>query len=238
MLSSSNAIVKQHREIIANQRRREILDNSARLFVLKGYDRTTVDKVAQDCGISKGLLYNYFRSKEDILNTIAQHMLDSHTDVLRRIEGLNQQPYHRDYISDIMSVIDWLCQHQSHLPRYTMVMHDERNRIDRDMQRQFIELGIRCTAAIEKLVVDGIEAGKFNTKNPRLAAVTIIFTAQEWVYRWILLRTHYTFEEFLQFHKENMLKTLGVSNSIILAGLRNARPTIHTPSPVSVPSAR
>jgi hypothetical protein len=80
-----------------------------------------------------------------------------------------------------------------------------------------MELGQRCAAGIQKLVEKGVAAGILDTRQPRLAAVTIVFAAQEWVYRWILLRDYYTFEEFLEFHKENMLRMLGVKPDVIEA---------------------
>lgn len=48
-------------------RRRSILDQSARLFAEKGFDGVSAGDLAKACGMSKGLLYYYYESKEEIL---------------------------------------------------------------------------------------------------------------------------------------------------------------------------
>lgn len=50
--------------------RARIVAAASRLFVAKGYRRTTMDDVAQALGVSKGALYLYYRSKVDLLRAI------------------------------------------------------------------------------------------------------------------------------------------------------------------------
>jgi len=47
-----------------------ILDTSLELFANEGYYPTSISSIAKAAGISKGLIYNYFDSKEDIIRTI------------------------------------------------------------------------------------------------------------------------------------------------------------------------
>lgn len=51
--------------------RRGILEVAAALFASKGYLGTSVNEVAEACGITKPTLYHYFRDKEDLLLQIA-----------------------------------------------------------------------------------------------------------------------------------------------------------------------
>lgn len=46
--------------------REEILKESAKLFKLKGYYNTTMSDIASACGLLKGSIYHYFKSKDDI----------------------------------------------------------------------------------------------------------------------------------------------------------------------------
>lgn len=50
--------------------RSRILAAAQRLFLTKGFRRTTMDDVAVALGVSKGALYLYFRSKVDLLRAI------------------------------------------------------------------------------------------------------------------------------------------------------------------------
>lgn len=49
-----------------DERRQEILDAAIRVFATKGYDKTSISDIAKESGISQGLCYRYFTSKEMI----------------------------------------------------------------------------------------------------------------------------------------------------------------------------
>src|SRR5215475_13339333 len=52
-------------------RRAEFIDCAQRLFLGKGYERTTINDVIAAAGVSKGAFYHHFRAKEDLLEAIA-----------------------------------------------------------------------------------------------------------------------------------------------------------------------
>ncbi len=62
---------KQYREI-REKTRKNILSSALRLFSIKGYHGTSVSDIAKEAGISKGLAYNYFKSKQHIVEAIFQ----------------------------------------------------------------------------------------------------------------------------------------------------------------------
>ena len=51
-------------------RRRDLLDAAARVFARKGFHASRVGDIAEEAGVAHGLLYHYFRSKEEVLETI------------------------------------------------------------------------------------------------------------------------------------------------------------------------
>ncbi|HHX37067.1 MAG TPA: TetR/AcrR family transcriptional regulator [Clostridiaceae bacterium] len=61
------AMSEEKRNKIAKQRRKQILEAALQLFLEYGYTNTTVQDIADKAGISKGLIYRYFDSKNDIL---------------------------------------------------------------------------------------------------------------------------------------------------------------------------
>jgi AcrR family transcriptional regulator len=68
-------------------RRRELLDAAVRVFAREGFHSARVGDIAEEAGVAHGLLYHYFRSKEDVLETIFREtwqLLVSDTD---RIAG-------------------------------------------------------------------------------------------------------------------------------------------------------
>jgi AcrR family transcriptional regulator len=51
-------------------RRQELLDAAVRVFARKGFRAARVDDIAEEAGAAHGLLYHYFRSKDEVLDTI------------------------------------------------------------------------------------------------------------------------------------------------------------------------
>ncbi len=68
-------------EEIRETRKQQIMDVALKLFATRGYDSTSISTIAEEANISKGLLYNYFESKEDLLiqlvNEGFQDMIDA-----------------------------------------------------------------------------------------------------------------------------------------------------------------
>ncbi|HPT33192.1 MAG: helix-turn-helix domain-containing protein [Dethiobacteria bacterium] len=54
-----------------------IINASIKLFSQKGYDATRVNEIADEAGVTKALIYYYFKSKEEILDHLVQSLLDS-----------------------------------------------------------------------------------------------------------------------------------------------------------------
>lgn len=53
------------------QRRNAILDAAKKILLSKGYEKATMDNIAQEANLSRGLLYVYFNDKDDILMGLA-----------------------------------------------------------------------------------------------------------------------------------------------------------------------
>jgi AcrR family transcriptional regulator len=60
----------------AERRRQRILDAAARCFGENGFTKTTVEEIAGNAGVSKGLVYGYFRSKDDLLDIVLDRTLE------------------------------------------------------------------------------------------------------------------------------------------------------------------
>lgn len=58
-------------------RKSELLDAAQKLFVEKGYAKTTVTDILNVYGLSKGIFYYYFKSKEEVMDAIIQRITDS-----------------------------------------------------------------------------------------------------------------------------------------------------------------
>lgn len=66
----------QQFEGIREERKALIMLTALGLFAKNGFHGTTISSIARKAGISKGLLYNYFENKNDLIKTIIYSGLD------------------------------------------------------------------------------------------------------------------------------------------------------------------
>lgn len=57
---------------VVEDRREQIIDAAMRVFAQKGFARATNKDIAKEAGITAGLIYHYFASKEDLLTTVVE----------------------------------------------------------------------------------------------------------------------------------------------------------------------
>lgn len=62
-------------EQLKKERKEQIILAALHLFGDKGYQNTSISAIAKKAKLSKGLLYNYFASKEDLLNEVVVYAL-------------------------------------------------------------------------------------------------------------------------------------------------------------------
>ena len=63
-------------KIIREERRSHILKVALNIFGDEGYHASSINRIAKEANISKGLIYTYFESKEDLLKTLIFDLTD------------------------------------------------------------------------------------------------------------------------------------------------------------------
>ena len=69
-----------------------ILDAAVRVFATKGYHTCRVGDIAEEAGIAHGLLYHYFESKEEVLQTVFRENWSQLLEAFTRIEASDEPP--------------------------------------------------------------------------------------------------------------------------------------------------
>lgn len=78
---------KQQFANLRTERRQEILNAALKVFANHGYHSASVSMVAKEAGVSKGLMYNYFESKEAVLLTLVNDLFDHVVELMRIVPG-------------------------------------------------------------------------------------------------------------------------------------------------------
>ena len=84
-------------EKLAAEKRRLILDAAVRVFARRGFNGCRVSDIADEAGVAYGLVYHYFRSKDEVLDTLFLERWNVMLEVIRDLDGQDLAPREKLY---------------------------------------------------------------------------------------------------------------------------------------------
>jgi AcrR family transcriptional regulator len=97
------------------KRKREILEKALEVFSKEGYDHTTFQKIADRCGISRTILYIYFKDKRDIFRYAIKLITETLETEMVRVELDPSKPVIERILAVFGSVVDTLADQRTFL---------------------------------------------------------------------------------------------------------------------------
>ena len=163
-------------------KRRHLLDAAVRVFARKGFHASRVGDIAEEAGVAHGLLYHYFRSKDEVLEAVFH---ENWSVLVARIASVEEtdEPA-ADQLRHIATIVlrTWL-----HLPDVVRVVIREFGRSP-ELAERIGELALPIEA-IERVIARGIERGEFRQDvDPRFAATVVYGSVDELLTAWVLGR--------------------------------------------------
>lgn len=158
-------------------RKQEFLDTAQKLFYEQGYDQTSVNTIIDAVGVSKGTFYHYFKSKENLLDALAERVAkqglerlhsiveDRHIGALEKINRYfagSRDP--KEKSEEIAKTV-------------LRVMYEDENILLRHKARvRSMELVV---SELGKIIAQGIQEGIFNVPYPERTAEMILMLGGE-----------------------------------------------------------
>ena len=91
----------------SNQTYEDILSTAYDFFIEKGYEKTSVQDIINELGISKGAIYHYFKSKAEILQSVLlleKEKADIYLDkLIKEDDGYNAQEKIKHVLNSLVS---------------------------------------------------------------------------------------------------------------------------------------
>jgi AcrR family transcriptional regulator len=106
---------KEQNMAIRAEKRQLIMDSALHLFAENGFENTSIDCITKSAGISKGLLYAYFESKDDLLHRILAEGLQTAT------SNFNPDMTMESFIAGIEKSFDHIAENRDFYKLYTTI---------------------------------------------------------------------------------------------------------------------
>lgn len=186
-------------------RRMEIVKASVDLFVRKGFHKTTVREIAREFGMSIGTLYEYIRTKEDILYLVCDYI---HTSFGTRVRpSLEITP---DSVETLKGAINIYYRMIDEMQDYLVFLYQETKSLSHGARKYIFKAEEEMTEIFEEILRRGIKDGSFKikSKEAHLFAHNIMVLGQMWAFRRWALQKRYTLDSYIEVQSRLILKEL------------------------------
>jgi AcrR family transcriptional regulator len=161
-------------------KRRLILNAAVRVFARKGYHASRVSDIAEEAGVAHGLLYHYFRSKEQLLETIFRETWGDVLGAVRIVEESDESAH--DQLAGVAKILLRAWRRDPDLVR---VLVREVTRSSH-LQRRVDEID-EAFAGLERIIARGQEDGEFRADvDPRMVSYVFYGALEEILTGWVL----------------------------------------------------
>lgn len=158
--------------------RATILQAAADLFAEKGYHNASMSELAKACGVSKPLLYHYYRDKDHILFDIADSYMDQLLAIVTGVEvrGLEPQAHLEALIARFME------EYEHSQSQHVVLVQDVK--FLPEVQRTIVIEKERQVVLAFAEVIDAVEPG-LKKKRLHKAVAMILFGMINWTFTWL-----------------------------------------------------
>jgi len=152
------------------QRKAQIMNAALEMFIQHGIQNTTMDQVAEQAGLSKGTLYLYFKSKDDLFFQIIGFMLNREQEELRKLILADINP-----LDKINQFVDFAINDMQQLEPLLPMVYDflgmaARNEAIQYLFKSYFEEFVELMIPIFE---QGIHLGVFKPVDPGEAAMAL-----------------------------------------------------------------
>jgi len=203
-------------EALIDRRRKQIIQGAVKVFTAKGFHKATVREIAEASGITMGTMYNYVRTKEDILYICYEYMTSILSEGLKEaICGLEDP---REELRVILRRnLDTVHAHED----VVMFLYQESGAYDQEAIHAVLSREMKYVELFEDVLRRRFEGQKINEFRLKLAADILSYTPVILVLRrWSLNRRFASMEEV----KEGILDFLEKAIELVVEDNEYERP--------------
>ena len=180
---------------LVERKRLQIAKGASKLFIKKGYHRTSIREISKETGLTIGNLYDYITKKEDVLYLVFDVF---HSMWVNRLEEVGVFKI-EDPIKQLKTAIRKMLELVNEQRDMVLLMYTESKSLPKDYLKIILEKESRHIQCFEKILRRGVERGVFKIKDPFLLANSIVYLLSFGALRGWNFKRRYKVEEINQF---------------------------------------
>jgi AcrR family transcriptional regulator len=195
-------------ERLVEKRRTQMIKGAVTLFKEKGFHRTTTREIAKAAGFSIGTLYEYIRTKEDILYLVCDFIYDEVQEKLQKeIEQSDGT------LESLKLTIAYFYKVMDDMQDEVLVMYQEVKALTKDALPYVLNKELRMVGMFEKVITKCVENGELSLTEKQISLVShnIFVQGQMWSFRRWALHKQYTLQEYVELQTQLLIQNVSGS---------------------------
>jgi TetR/AcrR family transcriptional regulator, cholesterol catabolism regulator len=177
---------------LAAARRQQILTAALETFGNKGFHSTTTQDLAERADVSVGLIYQYFKSKEDLLAAAIGQIFDAYlTEIPLAVQA------ETDPMARFRAALHAYCRVVDEHREAALLGYRETRSLSRELTRGLMEKETRSTALIADRVTECIDHGVFRPIDVAMMTYHIVIFVHSWAFNAWRLKGRFTRERYV-----------------------------------------
>jgi len=181
---------------LVDRRRRQIVEAAAKLFIAKGFHKTTTRQIARAAGFSIGSLYEYVTSKEDVLYLVCEFI---HAEVDRGVAvAMQRTTGGKEMLAEVIREYFLVCHRMSD---FILLIYQETRSLPAVWRKRVLENELRITGVLVEVLAGMAESGELpamDNETLEMVAHNITVLGHMWTFRRWYLARHYSIDDYIR----------------------------------------
>lgn len=189
---------------LIEKRRNQMIKGAITLFKEKGFHRTTTREIAKEAGFSIGTLYEYIRTKEDVLFLVCDSVYEQVRDRLELSIDLKKPS-----VENLVAVIRSYFQLMDEMQEEILIMYQEVKSLKKESKDYVLQKEREMVSMLERVIVTCLPE-TVSKQDAELLANNIFIQGQMWGFRRWMLQRQFTLEEYIDRQIHFLLQAMAV----------------------------
>ena len=191
---------------LVREKREKLIAAAIRVFIAKGFHNATVRDIGRAAGLTQGTLYNYVRSKDDILYLVCDRIVSEYQEETRKALESSHDPAAR-VRSAVRAVCEVMYRHQQEI----LLIYQDSHLLEPRSLRVILARVEEFIGMFETIVSQAVRDAVGPVPNARLAAHILTFLpVMIALRRWSLYR-NLTHEQVVDGLTDFLVRGLGLA---------------------------
>lgn len=187
---------------LIEKRRKQIIQSAITLFQQKGFHRTTTREIAKQAGFSIGTLYEYVRTKEDVLFLVYEAINDRVYNHLKTSVELNEPS-----LSNVYKAIDSYYRLVDDMQEEVVILYQEVKSLAPELREIILDKERQMVMFLKDALLSSM-SNEFEEQRAELLANNVFVQGQMWAFRRWILRKKYTLDDYITYQIDFLKSSL------------------------------